>query len=185
MRSRNDSCCSIHSEVSQDEDNLEIRIDTWLTNLGVYPDDPTSKQASYFSAKRSKISSVVLKSEFVGSRGTTSSPERRSFHFGDLEIETESGPQLEMVSPLFSRRTNIEFGVSGDDQPLLNGVSPRHRTTSMRDTFVPELPKSSLFARRLGNNHLGNLQTELLTLDVFAVEPEPVEPLSRSSISQF
>ena len=178
--------CSVASVCSSEEEDLETRIDTWLNSRGVYRDVATSKHTSYFSAKRSKISSV-LKSDCFGSQRTQGSTLKRNFDFADLVDSPPSQLVLELESPFFAQSTKI-----ANVKPLnpklgevsANGKSPRFRAGSMRMANQSDPHGSSLFSRRLANRNQ-DLKLEIKELEIFTPEVEPTLLISRVSMGDF
>lgn len=178
--------CSVASVCSSDDEDLETRIDTWLNSRGVFQDIATSKHTSYFSAKRSKISSV-LKSDCLGSQRTQGSTLKRNFDFTDLVDSPPSKVVLELESPFFAKSTKIANIKSLN--PILGelpvkGKSPRFRAGSMRMPAQSEPQGPSLFSRRLANTNQ-DLKLEIKELEIFTPEIEPTLLISRVSMGDF
>jgi hypothetical protein len=186
----NPSIRSLYSHEQSDED-VEKRVDAWLNSRGIYPDDPSAKKTSYFSAKRSKVSSVIFGSacnRFISREAFDSTDERNFFFCGQVpESKVERmGLKLELESPLLIRTNSVRFTatIPGDEGNIRSGKSPRMRTGSMRGTFTPEPTTSSLFARRMGNKS-NAFQLELQESEIFGAEPEAPHFLTRSSVGGF
>lgn len=179
--------CSVASVCSSEEEDLETRIDSWLNSRGVYLDVATSKHTSYFSAKRSKISSV-LKSDCLGSQRTQGSTLKRNFDFTDLVNSPPSQVVLELESPFFAKSTKIANFKAVN--PILreeistNGKSPRFRAGSMRMPTHSEAQRSSLFSRRVANKNPG-LELEIQESQIFTPDVEPMLLISRVSMGEF
>lgn len=178
--------CSVASVCSSEEEDLETRIDTWLNSRGAFRDVATSKHTSYFSAKRSKISSV-LKSDCLGSQRTQGSTLKRNFDFADLVDSPPSQLVLELESPFFAKSTkvaNIKTSNPIVGEVSVNGKSPRFRAGSMRMSTQSEPQGSSLFSRRLANKNQ-DLKLEIKELEIFTPDIEPTLLISRVSMGDF
>ena len=161
---------SVDEAYSENGDgDLETRIDRWLTFRGIVRDDPSSKKSAYFSAKRSKISSVI-KSECRRSVGLCGSPLKREFDFTDASDQPQNLTFMELDSPVFEKQGNNFLSMSSID------TEGRLRAVSMTN-MIPGTQSSTLLARRLANKTT-SLKIELQEIQMFSPESKASQRLS-------
>lgn len=132
----NSSSC-ISSFFNDDDENLEVRVDHWLSERGVFPENPSVKSQKYFDRKRARLckNELVLESKLSNQTSSTTG----SALSNHQELNNLTAISIGTNSKLAERRKSFLKGLSLDMQ-LDFGLS------------TPEVKESPRRLRRLTLN---------------------------------